>query len=519
MTEPRTGSANVGAPPARTREGLSGGAGLALFGICVALLLIPLVAVEYPPVLDYPNHLARVYILTHPEDPHLSRYWAADWSILPNLGFDLVALALAQVMPVEMAGRVFLGLSIGVMLGAPLVLHRALYGRFSPLPLMAGALVFNRAFQMGFLGYSLGVGLALWAFAGWIALRDRGTGLRLAMMQGAALVLFVCHLYAMCVLAVAVVLSAASSGWRTTVAGGKGRLRGVAAVALLEASPFLFPLALLLAVSDTGSGSSIAYEEAYLKLVMLPLSMLPQLSVLGLLLVAMSLSLPFIAWLKGGQIMHPQVRWSAGGMLALYLVMPYDMLSSENADWRLLVPLALIVLGSAEDPFHAPREWIGVALLAVGVNGAAAWNVWGFWRGSDQLLANFHAATAPVERGALLVPWIPGDPGYRKSYGPPSVVHIAALAVIERSVLMPTVFAIDGQQPIKLRDPYGVVHDWHDLLRTGSNTLPATDGLDLPGHYVLQIRVGGTPSQAVPALPVEADVSTRAGRFTLWRLD
>ena len=270
-----------------------------------------------------------------------------------------------------------------------------------------------------------------------------------------------------------------------------------------------------MAASKTGTGSDIAYAPLYLKLVMLPVAMLPQWSALGLLWVGPALALPFVSRLGGGQMMHPKMRWAAAGMLALYLVMPYSLLSSNHADWRLLVPLALMVIGAAEDPFRGRRGWVAVALLVIAANGAAAWNVWQHWRGSDQLLANFHAATAPVERGALLVPWIPGDPGYVKSYGPPSVLHIAALAVIERSALVPTVFAIEGQQPIVLREPYAVALDWHDSLRAGSDALPAIDGLDLPGRYVLQIRAGESRS----VLPAPAEAVTRAGRFTLWRLE
>ena len=41
-------------------------------------------------------------------------------------------------MPVELAGRVFLGITFAVVLSAPMALHRALYGRFSCEPLERG---------------------------------------------------------------------------------------------------------------------------------------------------------------------------------------------------------------------------------------------------------------------------------------------------------------------------------------------------------------------------------------------
>ena len=38
-----------------------------------ASLAIPFFLVDVPPVLDYPNHLARYVVLAHPDDPILSQ--------------------------------------------------------------------------------------------------------------------------------------------------------------------------------------------------------------------------------------------------------------------------------------------------------------------------------------------------------------------------------------------------------------------------------------------------------------
>ena len=54
------------------------------------MLAIPFFLVDVPPVLDYPNHLARFFVLAHPEDPVLSEMYAPNWRILPNLGIGLI---------------------------------------------------------------------------------------------------------------------------------------------------------------------------------------------------------------------------------------------------------------------------------------------------------------------------------------------------------------------------------------------------------------------------------------------
>src|SRR5262249_41386123 len=83
--------------------------------IAAALLLVlvaPFVLVDVPPVLDYPNHLARYFVLAHPDDPGLSQMYAPNWRILPNLGMDLIGVALLHVTEVHIGGRIVLALSL-----------------------------------------------------------------------------------------------------------------------------------------------------------------------------------------------------------------------------------------------------------------------------------------------------------------------------------------------------------------------------------------------------------------------
>ena len=64
--------------------------------VCVATcasLLAPLFLVDVPPVLGYPNHLARMYVLAFvAHEPTLSRMYAQHSAIIPNLAIDLCCL-------------------------------------------------------------------------------------------------------------------------------------------------------------------------------------------------------------------------------------------------------------------------------------------------------------------------------------------------------------------------------------------------------------------------------------------
>jgi hypothetical protein len=79
-----------------------------------AALLAPIWTVRYPPVVDYPNHLASVFVLAHLKDPsfHFSGFYAADWNPSPYLAMDVILVGLQRFMPIEIAGRVLLGLCV-----------------------------------------------------------------------------------------------------------------------------------------------------------------------------------------------------------------------------------------------------------------------------------------------------------------------------------------------------------------------------------------------------------------------
>ncbi|TMJ62181.1 MAG: hypothetical protein E6G81_02750, partial [Alphaproteobacteria bacterium] len=80
------------------------------FGLC-AFALSPLLWVRVPPLVDYPNHLARIWILVHgTEIPDLLANYQIHWRVLPDLAMDLVVSMLSPVLSVEDAGRVFVAL-------------------------------------------------------------------------------------------------------------------------------------------------------------------------------------------------------------------------------------------------------------------------------------------------------------------------------------------------------------------------------------------------------------------------
>src|SRR5438874_9041200 len=86
------------------------------------LLLAPVWLVRYPPLVDYPNHLARYFILAHLKDPslHLAQFYGSRWGFYPYVAVDLLAVALQWLLPIDIVGRVILSI---YLLGLPLATY------------------------------------------------------------------------------------------------------------------------------------------------------------------------------------------------------------------------------------------------------------------------------------------------------------------------------------------------------------------------------------------------------------
>jgi hypothetical protein len=88
----------------------------ALFALLCAVISIPVLTHKLPPLSDYINHLARMYVIdAQGHDAYLDRFYEIHWQIIPNLMMDMVVPTLARVMNIYLAGQFFL-ISIFVLI-------------------------------------------------------------------------------------------------------------------------------------------------------------------------------------------------------------------------------------------------------------------------------------------------------------------------------------------------------------------------------------------------------------------
>lgn len=185
--------------PPRFRSGSVTGPQIAvLFAAFTLLISIPIWTHPLPPLSDYVNHLARMQVIaTLSKNAQLAQFYEINWQIIPNLTMDFIVPPLARVMNIYLAGEAYIVAMFALIISGVLMLNRSLIGRWSVLPLFAIPLLYNYIFLVGLMNYLFGVGVAIWALAGWIAARERRWPLRFLLSTLCVVVLFFCHLSAL----------------------------------------------------------------------------------------------------------------------------------------------------------------------------------------------------------------------------------------------------------------------------------------------------------------------------------
>ena len=508
------------------------------FGLVLLLALIPLFAVSVPPLHDYPFHLARADILhSLPGSAFLRDHYEQGSFLLPNVGMDVVMAPLARYLPILIAGRVFLGLVLTVMLSGTVALHFALHRRLSAWPLLAGFFLYNWIFHYGFLNYLLGVGLMLWAVAGWIALRERPVAWRLAWGIFMAVVLLFCHLVAVGLFAIVVVgmeLQRASRTLRTEPAATVRNL-------VLSAVPFVFVLAVFAAVSPTAGEARqvIAYHGG--------IGWKPLVAYRGLLttsswLDAVTLTpvlalVVFALWRRRLHVAFP-MGLPLLLLIAAFMAMPFHLFGAEFADARLPPAILLVAIAGTQVTGIGRRAGWLVGLGALGLLALRSAAITVAWIAADTRLAALTDAIRLVPDGATLyaataAPYPSID--YRDAAGlalwQPPLKHAVSLASLGRDIFVPVTWSDPFKQPMRVAAALAPIKQFqteNPFKTTGAaelNTvvagiaarhrlLPANGAGAVPPDHLLLLY----PNRFHGDLPAGSRTLARGADFVLLRL-
>jgi hypothetical protein len=454
---------------------------LAIGAVCAPLLLVTM-----PPLADYPNHLARMMVLAHlPRGGLAWRDYRQHWSLIPDLGMDLMVPTLLRFMSPEAAGRLLLAAIVAGWTAGAVFLSTALHRRPSPWAVTAAFSAWNLALLMGFVNNALSVTVALWAAGAWLHGRERARHpvalAALAVVGGAmAAGLFVLHLSG--AILFCVVLGADALVRVLRAARGKRWARALGeAGACVPAGATLVALYAAARVSAVGAGPVyprpglfMAHEFAAWS------SNLPSLDVIT--------GLAILAALATAR----RIRVSAAGLVALAalavlgVALPFGWHGTWWVDVRFQI-MAGLFLSIAVQP-----EWGGAggrrATVLLGGLGAfrLATMAW-LWSASVTLPANVQALLAMVPRDAAVFSTSlhqppSGPSAWLLAGGQPTDYQLPAWAAVARGMVWTGLFDDPAQQPVVPRSRAARrQRDWERLAVWFGNKAPDPGAAPPPG--------------------------------------
>ncbi len=449
------------------------------YGLLLAITLWPLAIIEIPPLVDYPNHLARMHILAAIDsDPDLQKNYLVDWAIVPNLAMDAIVPILMRWFGLFPAGKIFVAICMILPVIGVAVLNRVLQGSWSLWPATALLFVFGQNLIWGFLNYLFTIGLFFLVFAAWIATERWSRGARLTLFSGLSSILYLGHFFAFSVYGLSIV---AYELWKTLEARKASPDTAVAAILKRWTwilAQFLIPGVLLLMAPGWDGDKITVFGSLPAKVVALlsPVMAYGTADIETFLVLGIA---GFLAFRTGWLRLEPAVRFPLLFLGVAAILMPHALQSNWYTDYRL--PTVLAMLAVAGTRFTPPdrRVTLGITALAMLLFFARLVPIADRWHGVDQEFAEFRQAAQKIERGARVLSVelgfeagqdTPGSPVLQQIYR-----HMVSLAVIDRSVFTPMLFTNRAAQPVQasaamahLDVPYGRPV-WPTALRIGAD--------------------------------------------------
>lgn len=494
-----------------------------LFVVLMAVAAFPVITHPLPPLSDYLNHLARMHIIDAVgSDPDLARYYTVEWQIIPNLMMDLIVPVLHRVMNVFLAGQIFTIAAFALIGSGTLALNRALTGRWSVLPLIALPLLYNGVFLVGVMNYIFGIGLALWALASWIGLRERNWPWRYTASTLFALALFFCHLFAAGVYGLGLLAFELHRLWSRRAEPWLPRLVDFCAAGL----PFLPLVALLLASPTWHVDGAAAFWLLAGKLDGVLLAVSVYYVTPAVALIAVVAAAAAYAWRRGALTIHPVglVTFAVGAVV--YLALPRALFGAYLADQRLPIALAFMLIACFDLKPLGGAARLGLLTILVAVLAARVAEVQSVWNHLERYTDRFVQSVQGIKHGARVLV-VFGDRSTGTELSDFELVHAASLASIERSAMVSTLFTVEGKQILHARKPYRKYVETEDrwppalprVLRVAEGDKSTTSYFwnDWPHHYDYVYILFTTPGMANPDR-IHLGLAYDGGVFQLYRV-
>jgi hypothetical protein len=443
------------------------------FVVALTAVSVPILTHLLPPFSDYSNNLASAYVIsTIKSDRALQQFYTVKWQIIPNLMMDLLVPVLHRFMNIYLAGQVFTLLAFFLILSGTLTLNYALFRRWSALPLVASVLIYNEVLLVGVMNYVFGIGLALWALAAWVLLREQSWPWRYVVSTAFVLLLFFCHLFALGVYGLGLLTFECERLWsRRREPIGPRLLHFVA-----SGAPFVpaLPLLLMSATWNLESNTFWSFGGKFEGL-MYAVTVYYFSIAYGIIAIAVAV----IAWTAYRRILrfHPVGWFLLGTGAVIYIALPRVLFASFLADQRLPIALAFMLIACASLELHSKRAKQLFGVLLAGVLAVRLAEVQFAWDELEPGLQAFRRSVESVERGSrILVVYGNRDAYQSQTVSDVGLMHAACLGTIERSALVSTMFTVKGKHILGVQKRYRRFVDSIDRVPPSASWLRIASG-------------------------------------------
>ena len=431
---------------------------IGIFILLAAASITPVLLTPIPAMVDYVNHLARMYVVSQNGMEDANHYYVVAWALYPNLAMDLVVPWVGRLIGVENAARLFLLSSQLLIVGGALAIEIVVKGRFQFAGFAALLFLYSLPFSWGFLNFEFGLGVALWAIASYLLAQDAKWPLRFAVNSIFVALLFIAHLFALGIYGATLGFYELGRAYerRAPISETATRLAVLAIPALV-----LFSIM-------RSTGGSVGSEGTDWFFAFKPLWILRIMNGYSLWASAASslaiITLIYVAARRRLLRFQPSGLWIASGFAGLYLAIPSKLLGTAFVDLR-LIPAAAVILPAFCLLSLPTRRSRFVALATVSgiilVNLSVVLAVWLSYRTEYAAIVRSFGLLAPKSLVLSSSTEDQGDPPFKDLTAYP-MYYAPTLAVHYAGAFVPNLFTEIGKQPVqpapavrRLAIPYG----------------------------------------------------------------
>jgi hypothetical protein len=420
------------------------------FVLAAALLAtVPLLWPTIPPLVDLPGHMGRYRVqLDHDTYAWLGGWYGFRWSLIGNLGVDLLVQALGPILGLEVAVKLIVLTIPALTVIGLLWIAREVHGRIPATALFALPLAYNYPFQFGFVNFALSMALALNAFALWLYLARHGRlRWRAAWFVPLSCLIWVCHAFGWGVLGILIfsaeLMRARDAGHRWLAALGRAGLNCV---------PLALPFVMMMVWRNSQgvSGETGDWFNWHAKVLWLVTILRDRWQVFDIAATAML----FLMLFRG--LRDPNIEYSRNLglsvllLLATFVLLPRIVFGSAYADMRLapfVIALALVALRPRAGLAIPARQRIAAAALTLFLVRLAG-STYSYYL-FDQRYDRELRALEHVPIGARLVTFV--GTNCRNDWMMSRLDHLPSIALVRRRAYANDQWAMAGAQLLTTR--------------------------------------------------------------------